>query len=219
MKYNSIKPGAVWLDTAGKRIEAHGGSLIYIDGVYYWYGEDKSKSLHGSGIWHNGVRLYSSTDLYNWERHPSNPMVVDGFDARDPMVMKIDGRWVMYYTGNVPAEKGNHVVAAVFSDDLIHWGEKRIVFTDPGIGTIGGPCESPFVVHENGSYYLFIGPRNAYNDTHIYKSDDPYSFNMEQDVGNIPAHALEVVKDGDDYYVTRAGWGEGGLYIAPFSFG
>lgn len=65
--YESIRPGQVWLDTEGKRIQAHGGSIITADGVYYWYGENKEKSLPGSGIWHYGVRMYRSNDLYNWE--------------------------------------------------------------------------------------------------------------------------------------------------------
>ena len=39
--YTSIRPGQVWLDTAGKRIQAHGGSILYENGVYYWYGENK----------------------------------------------------------------------------------------------------------------------------------------------------------------------------------
>ena len=66
-RYNSFRPGQVWLDTEGKRIQAHGGSVIYIDGVYYWYGENKEKTDGKNGIWHWGVRCYSSTDLYNWE--------------------------------------------------------------------------------------------------------------------------------------------------------
>lgn len=43
MKYNSIRPGQVWLDTNGNRIQAHGGSIMYLDGTYYWYGENKEK--------------------------------------------------------------------------------------------------------------------------------------------------------------------------------
>lgn len=65
--YSSIRPGKVWLDTEGKRIQAHGGSLMYWEGVFYWYGENKEKTLPGSGIWHWGVRCYSSKDLYNWK--------------------------------------------------------------------------------------------------------------------------------------------------------
>ncbi|MFD5215099.1 family 43 glycosylhydrolase [Microbacterium sp. NPDC058345] len=64
---SSITPGQVWLDTKGERIHTHGGSIIMVEGVFYWYGENKEKSTPGSGIWHYGVRCYSSTDLYNWE--------------------------------------------------------------------------------------------------------------------------------------------------------
>jgi len=67
MKYNSIRPGKVWYDTNGNRIQAHGGSVMYLDGVYYWYGENKEKTTGDNGIWHWGVRCYTSQDLYNWE--------------------------------------------------------------------------------------------------------------------------------------------------------
>ena len=35
---------------------AHGGSILYVDGTFYWYGENKEKSKADSGIWHWGVR-------------------------------------------------------------------------------------------------------------------------------------------------------------------
>ena len=63
---HSIKPGQVWCDTEGKRIQAHGGSVIYVEGIYYWYGENKEKTTGESEIWHWGVRCYASKDLYNW---------------------------------------------------------------------------------------------------------------------------------------------------------
>ena len=66
-RYNSFRPGQVWLDTEGKRIQAHGGSIMYLDGVYYWYGENKEFTDPAKKIWHWGVRCYKSTDLYNWE--------------------------------------------------------------------------------------------------------------------------------------------------------
>ncbi len=67
MKYNSIRPGQIWLDTKGERIQAHGGSIIYVDDTYYFYGENKEKTDGKNGIWHWGVRAYASKDLYNWE--------------------------------------------------------------------------------------------------------------------------------------------------------
>ncbi len=63
---DAIHPGERWLDTAGNRIQAHGGSMHHEHGTFYWYGENKEHTTPGSGVWHWGVRCYSSTDLYNW---------------------------------------------------------------------------------------------------------------------------------------------------------
>lgn len=69
--YNKIRPGKIWLDNNGKRIQAHGGSIIFDDGKFWWYGENK-EGITGTATgeqcpyWHHGVKLYSSVDLYNW---------------------------------------------------------------------------------------------------------------------------------------------------------
>ena len=52
---DAIRPGQVWNDTNGRRIQAHGGSMHYENGTFYWYGENKEKTTPGSGIWHWGV--------------------------------------------------------------------------------------------------------------------------------------------------------------------
>ena len=64
---DAIYPGKVWRDTNGRRIQAHGGSLYYEDGVYYWYGENKDHTDGKCPVWTWGMRAYRSTDLYNWE--------------------------------------------------------------------------------------------------------------------------------------------------------
>ena len=65
--YDAFYPGKIWLDTNGNRIQAHGGSVMYIDGTYYWYGENKEKTTGDTDVWTWGVRCYTSKDLYNWE--------------------------------------------------------------------------------------------------------------------------------------------------------
>ena len=65
--YQSFRPGKPWYDTEGKRINAHGGSIIEADGRFYLYGENKEKSDGKSNIWHWGMKIYSSMDLYNWK--------------------------------------------------------------------------------------------------------------------------------------------------------
>lgn len=57
-----IQPGTVWNDQAGKPINAHGGCIVYHEGTYYLFGEDRTKGLS------NGVSCYTSKDLYNWTR-------------------------------------------------------------------------------------------------------------------------------------------------------
>jgi hypothetical protein len=38
-RYSSFRPGEVWCDTEGNRVQAHGGGMFYEDGTYYWFGE------------------------------------------------------------------------------------------------------------------------------------------------------------------------------------
>jgi len=188
--------------------------VIKHEDLYYMY-----YCAGGADNAHYRIHLATSKDLYNWERSDANPLLVDGFDARDPMVLRVDDEWVMYYTANSTPMGGNHLVACVTSKDLLRWSDKRIVFTHTLSGTFGGPCESPFVIYEHGKYFLFIGSLDTYSDTRVYVSDDPFSFKIEDEVGAIASHALEVVVGLDGkYHVTRAGWGEGGLYIAPLYF-
>lgn len=78
--YHSFKPGTPWFDTEGKRIQAHGGSVMYLDGIYYFYGENKEKTDGKSDIWHWGVCCYASEDLYNWE----NKGIIIPPEANDP---------------------------------------------------------------------------------------------------------------------------------------
>ncbi len=66
-RYDSFRPGELWLDTAGNPIQAHGGSLIAVGDTYYWYGENKEFTDGKSGIDSWGIRFYRSRDLYNWE--------------------------------------------------------------------------------------------------------------------------------------------------------
>lgn len=71
IKYEDFQPGELWLDTNGKPIQAHGGSILFDNGKYYWYGENKDgpNSLGRIGIQRVdiiGISCYSSSDLYNW---------------------------------------------------------------------------------------------------------------------------------------------------------
>ena len=65
-QYNqSFKPGEVWLDNDSVHINAHGGGILFHDGVYYWFGEHKTSGQDGF-VSLFGISCYSSKDLYNW---------------------------------------------------------------------------------------------------------------------------------------------------------
>lgn len=84
-----LKPGAVWRDTDGRPINAHGGGILFHEGVYYWYGEIKegrtylpkvNQAWGGTRVLAAGVSVYSSRDLVTWKNEgvalaavPENP--------------------------------------------------------------------------------------------------------------------------------------------------
>ena len=217
------------LTAAAEHDETHlwAPHVVDHDGVFWMYycAGGPTKSTYR-------IHLATSTDCRRWERHPANPMIVDGFEARDPMVARIDDRWVMYYTATSEPEGGHFVVAAAESVDLVHWSGRTIVYEDPMTGTMAGPTESPFVFAHDGHYYLLIGPdwaevlalylRNepilgdAYRRTKVLRSTDPLHFEPGDQVATIEAHAAEVVVDDDGtYWVSHCGWGQGGVHLAP----
>ncbi|KAI1291046.1 glycosyl hydrolase [Xylaria venustula] len=53
-----IAPGAVWYDTNGKKIDAHGGGIVQLGSTFYWIGQSAENET---------PMMYSSTDLLNWQ--------------------------------------------------------------------------------------------------------------------------------------------------------
>ncbi len=182
--------------------------IIKHDGTYYMF------VCVGNNQGHKyKIHLLTSKDMWHWDRSPANPLLIDGFDARDPVVIQNGKQWILYYTANSTPEGGDHLVACVTSDDLLHWSNKKVVFTFPRKGTFGGPTESPFVVRRGDSFYLFVCDGGTIN---VFLSKDPFHWDYKEQVGTIYAHASEVVRDVDGkWYISHAGWDHGGLSIAP----
>lgn len=63
---SSFKPAENWIDNNGEIINAHGGGILFHNGLYYWFGEHKIEGSAGN-LAHVGVHCYSSKDLYNWK--------------------------------------------------------------------------------------------------------------------------------------------------------
>jgi hypothetical protein len=194
--------------------------IVYHEGLYFMF-------YTGGGDFDGGLfrmHLATSPDMKTWIRSESNPLFIDGYHARDPMVLNVGDEWVMYYTANSDPAGGNHIVAYRTSPDLVNWSDRQTAFTDPTIGMGGGPTESPFVVRRGAYYYLFLSMRHGYipgfySDTGVFRSTDPFRWSLEDQVGEIDAHAVEVIRDTDgQWYVSHCGWFQDGVYLAPLTW-
>jgi hypothetical protein len=107
MTCSSFRPGALWPDTDGVPINAHGGGLLNSGGTYYWFGEFKTEGGKGNRAW-GGVSCYSSTDLYNWRnegialpvvRDDPDHDIIEGCVIERPKVIynRKTNRYVMWF--------------------------------------------------------------------------------------------------------------------------
>lgn len=74
---SEIVPGAIWNDTEGHMINAHGGGMLYHNGTYYWFGEYKSDDSNAALV---GVTCYSSKNLTDW-KNEGIALSVDTLDS------------------------------------------------------------------------------------------------------------------------------------------
>ncbi len=104
--YKNFHPGQIWLDNNGKPINAHGGGILYYEGIYYWFGEHKIAGPEGNRAM-VGVHVYSSRDLYNWTDRgialhvsgDSSSDIAKGCILERPKVLfnKKTGKFVMWF--------------------------------------------------------------------------------------------------------------------------
>lgn len=59
-----VRSGAVWHDTQGHVIEAHGGGILRHGHTWYWFGTDRNPKLNPVKRY---VNCYSSRDLLHWK--------------------------------------------------------------------------------------------------------------------------------------------------------
>lgn len=77
-----IRSGEIWPDNQGVHVNAHGGGVLYHEGTYYWYGENKSDTTNSAMV---GIMCYSSSNLVDWKNEGvALPVVKD--DANSDIV-------------------------------------------------------------------------------------------------------------------------------------
>ncbi len=183
------------------------------DNLYYMF-----YSAGGHDATRYEIHLRTSCDLMEWTYHEGNPVIIDGYFARDPFVMRFGDAWIMYYTATSDPRGGNFIVAYQTSDDLIHWNHRGIAFKDPMSGTYASDTESPFVIKRSNKYFLIISVRGAYVASDVFCSDTPFEWHLTDWIATIPTHASEIITDWDgSEYISHCGWNQNGLYLASLS--
>lgn len=117
------------------------------------------------------VGLATSPDLFDWTRHPGNPLYEgpdwtnwqagQWADCRDAHIIRVDDHYLMYTM--VYHQNGQGAIAIARSDDLVNW-----IDLGPAVLVTGAP-ESPTVFERNGRYYMLLSSTGA----GVYTSTDP----------------------------------------------
>ncbi|MDX8045305.1 immunoglobulin-like domain-containing protein [Gracilibacillus sp. S3-1-1] len=202
---DTIQNGEFWYDEDGAMIQAHGGHIVKEADTYYWFGEDKGHN----GATLQGVNVYASKDLKNWEfrnsviTSESHPELAESKIERPKVLYneKIDkyvlwGHWEEAHNYN----QGNVVVAVSDTID----GDYEFVYRFQPKGF----TSRDFTVFQDtdGTAYLF-STANLVN-TNVYRLTDDYLYVDEHlytmfEGGHREAPA--VIKEGEFYYFISSG--------------
>lgn len=216
-------PGAIWKDNNGEHINAHGGGILYSEGMYYWFGEYKSD--HTSSAL-KGVTCYSSKDLLHWtnegialtvEPDGSGSEIEKGCILERPKVVYNEktGKYVMWFhlelkgqgynaarAGVAVADKptGPYAYQTSLRPNAGQWPENM---TDEQRNMTAKPADfkewwTPewSAAVDNGLFVRrdFTGGQMS-RDMTIYVDDDKKAYHIFSSEENLTLHIAELTED------------------------
>lgn len=177
-----LKNGIVWKDTQGNPLHAHGGYMIFHEGYYYWYGEDRRDNFY--------VSCYRSQNLTDWEFRNhilTTNSKMEGYRVRTTLkLINEDGKKVNLERPKVLYNKK--------TNKFVMWAhfENGKNYLDAAVAI--ATCDTPdgdFTYHghfnpygymsrdctlyqeEDGTAY-FISASRDNSDLHVYRLSDDY---------------------------------------------
>jgi hypothetical protein len=185
--YAQIIPGAIWPDTKGNPVNAHGGGILYYNSTYYWYGEIKQGvtwRVPGS-TWENyrvnagGISCYSSKDLLHWKPEGVALQAVTTDSTSDLHVSKVIERPKVIYN----KKTGKFVM-------WMHIDSQDYSYARSGVAVSDRP-EGPF------KYIRSVRPNgNMARDMTIFQDDNGEAYHFYSSEENQTMH---ICKLADDY--------------------
>ncbi len=160
-------------------------SIVKHEGVYYMVYTGFDDRVHGK----QSIGLATSKDLFEWKRHPGNPVCTapdwvithpNGWvDFRDAHIIRHGDEFLMFTMATTT--KGEGAIALASSKDAVTWQDHG-----PAIITFSQP-ESPRVFEHNGTFYMFA---TSANGRKLVKTRDPKSNKWEDVPFEWPAPGL-----------------------------
>lgn len=201
----SIKPGNTWYDTNGSAINAHGGCVVYADGYYYWFGEQRSSNKS------DGISCYRSKDLYSWTKlsravtptgtqTDENRDIASGRTLERPKVIYNEKtkKWVMWIHWENGKDYGQAKVAVCTADKVEGPYTLVDVFRPNG-------CDSRdqtlFRDKDGQAYHIYSTNMNS--NTNCERLTDDYLQPQEDYVVQLKGRRYEAAalfRAGDIYY-------------------
>ncbi|KAK7980512.1 hypothetical protein PG989_012969 [Apiospora arundinis] len=186
-----IVPGAVWYDTKGNKIDAHGGGVVQRGSTWYWIGYSASDS--------QTPLMYQSTDLVNWEDLGKQAPGVTGmwrpkfaspngssfwlYGQQDRNVLSLSssqfvGGYSQRSKGLLPPNKYSYSDTGMFFDKATNaWYlltsadhntvQINKINSDGSIGSLTsslskGAYEAPGILEAGGVYFLIVSGKTGY---------------------------------------------------------
>lgn len=230
-KYNAFHPGEIWKDNNGMHINAHGGGILYHNGSYYWYGEDKIAGKEGNFAM-VGVHCYSSKDLYNWYDEgvalkvdtTLNSILEKGGKIERPKVIynKKTRRFVMWFHYEKKGNNYNNAQSGVAVSEKVTGPYELVKVVRPDAGTwplnvlpihkalkfntvhavfTGGSCS------KNVDSVNFVGrdfkEGQMARDMNVFVDDDGKAYHIYSSESNSTLHISQLT---DDYLSHSGKW-------------
>ncbi|WP_324673862.1 glycoside hydrolase family 43 protein [Hymenobacter sp. GOD-10R] len=225
-KNTSFRPGELWYDTDGNVINAHGGGILLVGKIYYWYGEKRAQHQE------EGVNVYSSKDLYNWKYEgvaltpssdPAHDIAVGCLMERPKVIYnKKTGKYVMWFHLELKGQGYKAARAGVAVADKPTGPFKYVSSFRPN-GNMSR--DMGLYVDDDGTAYHIYSSKENY-DLRLARLNDDYLTPTTQDSMLFSRHREAPAlfkKDGKYYLITSGctGWApnQASLHVASSPFG
>lgn len=204
----TIKNGALWKDTEGHSVQAHGAGFLLVGDTWYMIGENRIAS------WNPDVNMYSSKDLKTWKfertiikNGVTHPDLGNGRFIERPKLMynARTGKYVVWCHW----EQSNYGAseAAAFECDVVN-GDYKYVWSGRPLGVKSRDC-NVFVDDDGAAYFISTTSENT--NLGLFRLTDDYLAAADHTV-LLPGQRREapaIVKVRGKYYMLSSacsGW-------------